>query len=317
MSILDEKVIDGIASTSDGLGIGLFLADHLEWTNEQINKDSGYEEILFNEHEHLMLLQNKINSYIDFFENKQYEESYKFKNNRFQYGFIAIHFKYELTENAKKFLKVAQAQISPIGLEILYCVTEGKSKELSKKLLEEIETMAINKDFKPSVTTKSIIYKIINDNFIFVRYNEYGAHKIAFKVYIKKCSYDEIFWEITDNNHYMRGEDSYRVFSAPPILIKSQEYEISEDIDSLIEQFFNEIETSINIFLENNNIDEYIINNENFPDCKVLKCLAYININQEFKAIEIAKNELEKDLNAKLKYREKEFFKNVIESYHN
>lgn len=123
MSILDKEIIDGVASTSDGLGIALFLSDHLEWTDDQIDEDCDYEQMLFNEYEHLMLLQDKINSYIAFLENKQYEEIDKFKNNQFQYGVIQIHFKYELTENAKKFLNAVQAQINPIGIEIKYHVT--------------------------------------------------------------------------------------------------------------------------------------------------------------------------------------------------
>ena len=83
MSIVDNKTVDGIALTDDNNGIILLIADHMDWRDE---------------YQHLVMLQEKINVYITFLEQKQYEDIYKGEN--ITYGIIEIHFLYNLTANA-------------------------------------------------------------------------------------------------------------------------------------------------------------------------------------------------------------------------
>ena len=109
MSIIDNRTIDGAALTDDK-GILLLLTDHLDWSDE---------------YQHLMMLQDKINAYITFLEEKQYEEIYK--EAEIIYGIIEIHFLYNLTDNAKKFLQVAQNQIAELGIKIQYCVSQEET----------------------------------------------------------------------------------------------------------------------------------------------------------------------------------------------
>ena len=107
MSVVDNKTIDGVALTNDKNGIILLIADHLDWSDE---------------YQHLMMLQRKINVYITFLEEKQYEE--------IVYGVIEIHFLYNLTVNAEKFLQSVQNQVAELGIKIQYCVSQEETDEI-------------------------------------------------------------------------------------------------------------------------------------------------------------------------------------------
>ena len=99
MSVLDIEKVDGIAL--DGEYIRLFLSDHLEWNDE---------------YEHLLILQNKINAYIAFCENEQFNQVYP--NRIIKYAIFEIHFKYEPTVKAMDFLEQVQRQLNEIGITI-------------------------------------------------------------------------------------------------------------------------------------------------------------------------------------------------------
>ena len=101
MSVTEKGKVDGIATTKDGNGIVLLISDHLEWKDE---------------YKHLVTLQDKINAYISFMESGQYKKVYKGK--KFKYGIIEIHFLYEPTEKAEKFLNTVQEQVRESGIQI-------------------------------------------------------------------------------------------------------------------------------------------------------------------------------------------------------
>ena len=126
MSIVDNKTVDGIALTDDNNGIILLIADHMDWRDE---------------YQHLVMLQEKINVYITFLEQKQYEDIYKGEN--ITYGIIEIHFLYNLTANAEKFLQSVQNQVAELGVKIQYCVSQGREqmkldKNQQKQLINAI-----------------------------------------------------------------------------------------------------------------------------------------------------------------------------------
>lgn len=83
MSILEENVIDS-ASIENGILI-LTISDHLKWDNE-----------------HLFLLQEKINSYIQYIESGQIFED--FGESSYETIEIQLIYKYKLNENYRKFL---------------------------------------------------------------------------------------------------------------------------------------------------------------------------------------------------------------------
>lgn len=106
MSVVDNKTVDGVALTDDRTGIILLITDHLDWNSE---------------YQHLLMLQEKINTYISFLEEKQYVDIYKDEN--ITYGIIEIHFQYGITANVEKFLQTVQNQIAQLGVMVRYCVS--------------------------------------------------------------------------------------------------------------------------------------------------------------------------------------------------
>ena len=112
MSVVDDNTVDGIALTDDNEGIVLLLSDHLDWDDE---------------YNHLLILQEKLNAYIYFLEEKQYEEIYS--NVNIVYGIIDIHFLHKITKNVKKFLKSVQVQLEELGITMQYSITEENKNE--------------------------------------------------------------------------------------------------------------------------------------------------------------------------------------------
>ncbi len=112
MSIVDKNVIDGIALTDNNAVLVMLLSDHLDWKDE---------------YNHLLMLQEKINCYISFFENEQYKDNYP--NYKISSGIIEIHFMHNITSNTLKFLKVVQTQISEIGIKIQYFIEDDNENQ--------------------------------------------------------------------------------------------------------------------------------------------------------------------------------------------
>lgn len=107
MAIDNVNIIDGMGIDKERNAICLLLTDHLAW-------DEGDNSI--SEYEHLVLLQDKINSYIAYLETGQYEENYPEIN--FDMIIIEIHFKYEISQNCEKFLNTVQSQVAQYGIKI-------------------------------------------------------------------------------------------------------------------------------------------------------------------------------------------------------
>lgn len=101
MSVIETDKIDGAGKSKEKGELTLLITDHLEWGNE---------------HEHLIILQNKINSYLGFIESKQYEEIYP--NDSFEKYVIEIHFKNGISENCFKFLDVVANQVEQFNIKI-------------------------------------------------------------------------------------------------------------------------------------------------------------------------------------------------------
>lgn len=99
MSIIDSDKVDGMGKRNNELI--LLITDHLEWENE---------------YEHLLILQNKINSYLGFIETKQYKETYP--NTDFDNYVIEIHFLNDISKNCLKLLDVIANQVEEFNIKI-------------------------------------------------------------------------------------------------------------------------------------------------------------------------------------------------------
>ncbi len=161
------------------------------------------------------------------------------------------------------------------------------NKDIEKQLIQQIKLYAQNKKYR---IKSNSLYQLKGNNFIHIDYLIVESKKIVFRIYAKKYSYDNIFWHTMRINN-KKINDSLRAvgaFKAPSILIKKGEYELSEDIVSLANKFIEEVEVSSDNFLENNEINIYVINNKNGQDNKILKCLAYLDMKQYEQANEVA-----------------------------
>lgn len=107
MSVLDRETVDGMALDKDGRGIRLLIVDHLDWSNE---------------YNHLLVLQEKINAYIAFCEEHQYNQIYK--KILVEYAILEIHFKYEPTIKVMNFLEQVQRQVNEMGIAIECHISE-------------------------------------------------------------------------------------------------------------------------------------------------------------------------------------------------
>ena len=104
MSILEKNTLDGVALTKDKKTLALMISDHLPWDNE---------------YEHLTALQEKLNSYIVYWQSGQYKnirDAKKVKN-----CVVEIYFMHEPTENAYRFLETVNQQIAQINMRVAVC----------------------------------------------------------------------------------------------------------------------------------------------------------------------------------------------------
>ena len=101
MAITETNKIDSMGVSKDKKTLALLLTDHLDWENEK---------------DHLLLLQDKINAYIGFIQDKQYESIYP--DCHFSNYIIDIRFKENITENCANFLNVVATQIAPLHTTI-------------------------------------------------------------------------------------------------------------------------------------------------------------------------------------------------------
>ena len=105
---LDTGKLDGMAQ--DGKTLRLLLTDPIPWEGS------------LPEHEHLKQLQEKINNYIVFYEDKQYKGAYPdFEPDG---AVIEIHFKYAFAENCGKFLNAVNNQIAGSGITVISQISE-------------------------------------------------------------------------------------------------------------------------------------------------------------------------------------------------
>lgn len=101
MSIIDKDKIDSIGINKENGNVMIGISDHLDWSNE---------------YEHLIMLQDKLNSYLSFIESGEIYESYpKAKDKNIE---IIIYAKYDFTEKAEEFLNVAYKSIVEAGFNL-------------------------------------------------------------------------------------------------------------------------------------------------------------------------------------------------------
>lgn len=101
MSITDKDVIDAVAYENGTLILEIY--DHLDFEGEF-------------EYDHMMMLQDKLNTYIWYIESEQYQETYPEKV--FEDFSIRIHFLSETTELCKRYIENANRKLLSSNIHI-------------------------------------------------------------------------------------------------------------------------------------------------------------------------------------------------------
>lgn len=104
MSVEQTKFIDFISTDDISGNIRLTISDHLNWSDKR--------------NDHLLILQNKINTYLAFIESGQLYEEYpsaKGKN-----VIIQVVGKYSLNDEAKKFYEIVTEIVRNAGFELQF-----------------------------------------------------------------------------------------------------------------------------------------------------------------------------------------------------
>lgn len=109
MTINQTGVVDFISIEPAG-NVKLTISDHLEW-----EEDTG---------EHLLLLQEKLNSYLAFVESGEILKTYPKAEGKAVV--ISIYCKYSPNELARRFIHQATATIEAAGMKLQYEVISDK-----------------------------------------------------------------------------------------------------------------------------------------------------------------------------------------------
>ena len=93
----------------------------------------------------------------------------------------------------------------------------------------------------------------------------------------------------------VKKNDSLRAsgaFKAPSVLLKKGEVELTEKYEEQAEYLVGLVDACSRNFMEKYDIDEYVIECEDGMDKEVLKCLAYIHMNNIEQAVKIAQSSI-------------------------
>jgi len=101
MTVMETNIIDAMGLMPKTNELSLMISDHLDWELEP---------------EHLLFLQEKINTYIGFIQEKQYVEFYP--GREFDSYVIEIFFMYEISDTCIDFLDYVADQIRFLHIRI-------------------------------------------------------------------------------------------------------------------------------------------------------------------------------------------------------
>lgn len=166
-------------------------------------------------------------------------------------------------------------------------------KNQQKQLVDAIHMVLEKKGYKIKTNT---IYTIKGNAFIHCDFLIVNSQKMVYRIYIKDYDYDDIFWKIMQMPDNTKKNDSLRAvcaFKAPSILLKKGEIDFADKFEEQAEFLVEQINKCSHDFMKQYDIDEYIVDNESGMDKEILKCLAYLHMEQPKDAIKIARDSID------------------------
>ncbi len=110
MSIQDTSIVDLVSIDNEG-GVILTISDHLDWSSER---------------EHMLLLQEKINTYCQYVENGQIYDEYPEARDR--RPLISVVFFHDLTTKAESFFQKVKSVLETEGFNFEWKKYQGKNE---------------------------------------------------------------------------------------------------------------------------------------------------------------------------------------------
>lgn len=165
-------------------------------------------------------------------------------------------------------------------------------KQMQKKCVATIKEIAVKDGYKKIQNT---IYKIENENIIFVDFLVVNSKYLTYRINVKKLSYDKIFWKIMRMEENLNKGDTLRVngaFAAPAVLIAKGNVELSENVDITANYFWDKVNEEIKSFFEKNDMAQYILSGNLKVDADILQCLLYIDSDLLSKAKQLAEQKI-------------------------
>lgn len=165
-------------------------------------------------------------------------------------------------------------------------------KEQKKELRNLIVAYAKKLGYKARQNT---IFRVKDAAMVYCDFLVVDSKKLIYRVSIKNYDYDDIFWKIMQMPSNSKKNDSLRAsgaFKAPSVLLKKGEVELTEKYEEQAEYLVGLVDECSRNFMEKYDIDEYVIECEDGMDKEVLKCLAYIHMNNIEQAVKIAQSSI-------------------------
>lgn len=185
-------------------------------------------------------------------------------------------------------------------------------KNQQKQLINAIYISSDRRGYKTKTNT---IYRVNDNAFIHCDFLVVNSQKLVYRIYIKNYDYDDIFWKIMQMPTNSKKNDALRAngaFKSPSILLKKGEINLTDKCEEHAEYLVGLVDEYSRNFMEQYDIDEYVIEYEDGMDKEILKCLAYIHMNNIEQAVKIAQNSIKDGDRGKYENEGKAFFEWIL-----
>lgn len=185
-------------------------------------------------------------------------------------------------------------------------------KNQQKQLINAIYISSDRRGYKTKTNT---IYRVNDNAFIHCDFLVVNSQKLVYRIYIKNYDYDDIFWKVMQMPTNSKKNDALRAngaFKSPSILLKKGEINLTDKCEEHAEYLVGLVDEYSRNFMEQYDIDEYVIEYEDGMDKEILKCLAYIHMNNIEQAVKIAQNSIKDGDRGKYENEGKAFFEWIL-----
>lgn len=185
-------------------------------------------------------------------------------------------------------------------------------KNQQKQLINAIYISSDRRGYKTKTNT---IYRVNDNAFIHCDFLVVNSQKLVYRIYIKNYDYDDIFWKVMQMPTNSKKNDALRAngaFKSPSILLKKGEINLTDKCEEHAEYLVGLVDEHSRNFMEQYDIDEYVIEYEDGMDKEILKCLAYIHMNNIEQAVKIAQNSIKDGDRGKYENEGKAFFEWIL-----